>query len=258
MDSDLYSSGSSGLHRVDSKQRPPPDEQPLPPKFTPEQSLEFEALGPRPRSSFSPPRYVRYGRAFGLDHPRVRKFWHYLRGPRPQVDLPGTIVCLLSRVSKLTCSWSSSLYEDPMPILNRSYTFKCWSFRLVIETALLRATRPFTSPWLFTILAIGYIISFAFFSRAQSFLTPADSFIDCTATYWTANNGCGLDGELCAPFDNSTFDFRCPAQCSSVILQNPRTVGGEQVDFVPLIVGGGDTNHTYRGDSFICAAAVQA
>ncbi|OBZ78556.1 hypothetical protein A0H81_00973 [Grifola frondosa] len=60
------------------------------------------------------------------------------------------------------------------------------------------------------------------------------------------------------PFDNSSFDFRCPAQCSSVVLQNPRTVGDEQVDFVPLIVGGGDVNSTYRGDSFVCAAALQA
>lgn len=60
------------------------------------------------------------------------------------------------------------------------------------------------------------------------------------------------------PFTNSTFDFRCPAQCSGVVLQNPRTVGDEQVDFVPLIVGGGDPNGTYRGDTFVCAAAVQA
>ncbi|KAG5719900.1 hypothetical protein E4T56_gene14115, partial [Termitomyces sp. T112] len=72
-----------------------------------------------------------------------------------------------------------------------------------------------------------------------------------------SNNGCGLDGELCEPFINPAIDFRCPAQCDSLILQNPRTVGGEQVAFVPLIVGGGDSQHTYRGDSFICAAANQ-
>lgn len=73
-----------------------------------------------------------------------------------------------------------------------------------------------------------------------------------------ANNGCGLDGMDCAPFNDTTFDFRCPAQCSNVILQNPRTVGDGEIAFVPLIVGGGDDNVTYRGDSFICAAAVQA
>ena len=123
---------------------------------------------------------------------------------------------------------------------------------------LIRATRPLTNPWLLLVLGAAYIIGFAFFSRAQSFLTPSDSFIGCTSTYWLANNGCGLDGDNCGPFDNSSFDFRCPAQCAGVILQNPRTVGDEQVVFKPLIVGGGDAVGTYGGDTFICAAAVQA
>ncbi|KAF9566175.1 hypothetical protein CPC08DRAFT_131096 [Agrocybe pediades] len=127
-----------------------------------------------------------------------------------------------------------------------------------IESTLIKATRPLTSPWLFVILAAAYIIGFAFFSRSQSFLTPEDSFIGCTSTYWLANNGCGQDGEACGPFDESAFDFRCPAQCDNVILQNPRTVGDEQIAFKPLIVGGGDSNGTYRGDSFICSAAIQA
>jgi LCCL domain len=108
------------------------------------------------------------------------------------------------------------------------------------------------------VLVAAYIISFAFFSRAQSFITPAQSFIGCTSTYWLANNGCGQDGQDCDPFDNSSFDFRCPAQCENVILQNPRTVGNEQIAFKPLLVGGGDDNGTYRGDTFICAAAIQA
>ena len=132
------------------------------------------------------------------------------------------------------------------------------SYSLGLEPALIRLTRPFQSPILFIVLVIAYIIGFAFFSRAQSFLTPADAFIDCTATFWSPNAGCGLDGQSCAPFDDATYSFRCPAQCSGVVLQNPRTVGDEQVDWVPLLVGGGDANHTYRGDSFVCAAAIQA
>jgi hypothetical protein len=115
-----------------------------------------------------------------------------------------------------------------------------------------------TNPWLFVVLAAAYIIGLAFFARAQAFITPSDSFITCTSTYWLSNAGCGLDGQECTPFSNSSFDFRCPAQCSSVVLENPRTVGNQQVDFVPLIVGGGDENRTYRGDTFICAAALQA
>jgi hypothetical protein len=123
----------------------------------------------------------------------------------------------------------------------------------------MKFTRPMTSPWLFAILAVAYIIGFAFFSRAQSFLTPAGSFVGCTSTYWLAQDQCGLDGQGCGPFvTDDPFDFRCPAQCDNVILQNPRTVGDERIAFAPLIVGGGDANHTYRGDSFICAAAIQA
>lgn len=147
---------------------------------------------------------------------------------------------------------------DPKPFLNFTFYSGRRSYSVPLEPLVIKRTNRFTSPWLFAILTVGYIIGFAFFARAQSFITPADSFIDCTSTYWSANNGCGLDGEDCMPFSNSTFDFRCPAQCSGVVLQNPRTVGDEQVDFVPLIVGGGDPNGTYRGDTFVCAAAVQA
>lgn len=68
---------------------------------------------------------------------------------------------------------------------------------------------------------------------------------------------CGLDGTDCLPLEYGNSAFRCPAGCD-VILQNPRTVGDQTQEYVPLIVGGGDVNGTYRGDSFICSAAVQA
>ncbi|KZT05982.1 uncharacterized protein LAESUDRAFT_737299 [Laetiporus sulphureus 93-53] len=167
---------------------------------------------------------------------RLARFARYVRGPRPKVDLP-----------------------DPTPFLTLTlHSTGRHAHTIALEPALIRLARPFTNAWLFVILAAAYIIGLAFFSRAQSFLTPADSFIGCTATYWAANNGCGLDGEDCEPFSNTTFDFRCPAACSSTVLQNPRTVGDVQIEWVPLIVGGGDANRTYRGDSFICAAAIQA
>ena len=150
------------------------------------------------------------------------------------------------------------LSTDPQPFLDIDRTIINKHIYLPLESSLLRLTAPLTKPWLLLFLVPAYIISFAFFSRVQSFLTPASSFISCTSTYWLPDNGCGLDGTACAPFNDSSLDFRCPAQCSTVILENPRTVGNEQVSFVPLIVGGGDANGTYRGDSFICASAVQA
>ncbi|KAH9897995.1 hypothetical protein C8Q73DRAFT_641404 [Cubamyces lactineus] len=205
-------------------------------KFSPRETFEIEETAAYPTIHPGPKQWrKRLRRAFWLDHPRVRRIWLYIRGPRPKVELP-----------------------DPTPFLSLTFYAGGKTRSIALEPAWIRLTRWFTNPWLFVVLAVGYIIGFAFFARAQSFLTPADSFIGCTATYWAANDGCGLDGDDCGPFGNASFDFRCPAQCSQVVLQNPRTVGDEQVDFVPLIVGGGDEQGTYRGDTFICAAAVQA
>ncbi|KAF7306792.1 LCCL domain-containing protein [Mycena indigotica] len=168
--------------------------------------------------------------------PPIRLAFLWLRGPRPKVDLP-----------------------DPKPLLDIDVRLRGHHIVLPIESSFLRATRILSSHWLlFAVLAAGYIVSFAFFARAQFFQTPSDAFIGCTSTFWLMNNGCGLDGASCAPFNDSSFDFRCPAQCSGTILANPRTVGNERTAFVPLIVGGGDANRTYRGDSFICAAAIQS
>lgn len=132
-----------------------------------------------------------------------------------------------------------------------------------IETWFIRRTQLLARAWLMLLFGAGYIIALSFLARAQWFTIPADSFVTCTSTYWSQDDGCGLDGVNCAPFTNVTFDFRCPAQCTSVILLNPRAVGAELVDFVPLVVGGGSSGNvsfpgSYRGDSFICAAAVHA
>ncbi|KAG6911542.1 hypothetical protein DXG01_011844 [Tephrocybe rancida] len=197
----------------------------------------------------------RFSRNFLASHPRMStrlsRVIKYLKGPRPKVVLPG----LSSR-----CFAQPPLTDkstDPVPLLDIDWCTRGIHITLSLESTVLKLTRLLTSPWLFLVLGAAYIIGFAFFSRAESFLTPASSFIACNSAYWASNNGCGLDGELCGPFTNVTLDFRCPAQCDSLILQNPRTVGGDQVAFVPLIVGGGDERHTYRGDSFICAAANQ-
>ncbi|KAL1670432.1 hypothetical protein GGG16DRAFT_94884 [Schizophyllum commune] len=165
---------------------------------------------------------------------RLRKALLYLRGPRPPTILP-----------------------DPKPWLDIDITYRSRRLYVPIESTWLKLTRPLTSPFIFAILVAAYIIGFSFLTREQWYLTPEDSFVGCTSTFWLANSGCGLDGADCAPFDNQTFDFRCPASCAGTILQNPRTIGAEQMAYKPLIVGGGDDNQTYRGDSFICASAIQ-
>lgn len=81
---------------------------------------------------------------------------------------------------------------------------------------------------------------------------------------WTRfeNNGCGINGTTCEPFSNSSFAFRCPASCLSEEVLNVRAVGVQDVLYEPLVIGGptpGEANEfTYRGDSFICSAAIHA
>lgn len=94
--------------------------------------------------------------------------------------------------------------------------------------------------------------------------TPTD--IGCGNTYWVAGNQCGLDGSDCRPFSDSGFAFRCPASCESYIVLNPRAVGSQEIVYTPLVIGGPgsapeadhNTSAVYRGDSFLCAAAIHA
>ncbi|KAF3761965.1 hypothetical protein M406DRAFT_348078 [Cryphonectria parasitica EP155] len=86
--------------------------------------------------------------------------------------------------------------------------------------------------------------------------------IQCGGVFWEENNDCGLNGTDCLPFADSSFAFRCPANCISEEVQNPRAVGAQEVIYEPLVVGGptsdGTHDFTYRGDSFICSAAIHA
>ncbi|TPX09447.1 uncharacterized protein E0L32_009335 [Thyridium curvatum] len=78
--------------------------------------------------------------------------------------------------------------------------------------------------------------------------------LDCIDTFWRRKNLCGLDGIDCRPFSNFSLAFRCPANCAGVKVLNPHAVGPQNVNYRPLVIGDG----TYRGDSFICGAAIHA
>jgi hypothetical protein len=99
------------------------------------------------------------------------------------------------------------------------------------------------------------------------------SFYSCTTTYWTGNADCGIDGQVCAPFSYPTsVPFRCPASCETTTLGGTRAVGDQLPSFVTLVVGGGPLSNStsiindgmatgpyiYRGDSFVCSAAIHA
>ena len=76
------------------------------------------------------------------------------------------------------------------------------------------------------------------------------------------NNGCGLNGDACRPFTDAGFPFRCRAGCAAMEISTPHAVGARDVNFAPLVIGGGMSNASvepvYRADSFVCQAAIHA
>ncbi|KAJ4344729.1 uncharacterized protein N0V89_012473 [Didymosphaeria variabile] len=87
--------------------------------------------------------------------------------------------------------------------------------------------------------------------------------LSCTARLWPGAQSCGLEGVNCLPFDDSSFAFSCPADCAGVQVLNPYAIGDASIVYRPLIVGGAPEESegnelVYRGDSFICGAAIQA
>ena len=74
---------------------------------------------------------------------------------------------------------------------------------------------------------------------------------------------CGLNGSACRPFHDITFGFRCPADCRDVKIYSPETIGDIEYNYRSIVVGGSaasddESSPVYRGDSFICAAAIHA
>lgn len=100
--------------------------------------------------------------------------------------------------------------------------------------------------------------------KIEGYGTPQN--IWCGASYWAKGNGCGLDGNSCRPFDNATFAFRCPANCGRIKVLNPRAVGDQEINYRSYVIGGPNddgrglpaSEPIYRGDSFICQAAIHA
>ncbi|KAF2263629.1 hypothetical protein CC78DRAFT_568943 [Lojkania enalia] len=87
--------------------------------------------------------------------------------------------------------------------------------------------------------------------------------LSCIARLWPDSQSCGIDGRNCLPFDDASFAFSCPADCSRAHVLNPRTIGDEQIIYRSLVVGGTPdasegSQDVYRGDSFICGAAIHA
>ena len=86
--------------------------------------------------------------------------------------------------------------------------------------------------------------------------------LSCVSTFWPDSQSCGVGGERCRPFHEERFAFRCPANCEWAKVWNPRTVGKTEINYQSLVIGGptgsASSDAVYRGDSFICGAALHA
>lgn len=113
-----------------------------------------------------------------------------------------------------------------------------------------------------------WMLTFGLVFRQGMFATDVEGYgkpaeIGCGNTFWGPGNSCGLDGVNCRPFYNRSFAFKCPGECRKRMLLNHRAVGAQEVIYQPLVVGGPsedepDGTPIYRGDSWICSAAIHA
>ena len=73
---------------------------------------------------------------------------------------------------------------------------------------------------------------------------------------------CGVDGQACRPFQDKTLAFRCSAECQATIISTTEHVGDQEINYRSVVIGGSNETESnrsfYRGDSFICAAAIHA
>lgn len=114
--------------------------------------------------------------------------------------------------------------------------------------------------WLLTFSLIQWKSSFA--SEVRGHGSPA--VLSCNAHYWNDDNGCGINGDQCRPFANASLAFRCPANCGTAQAYEPHVVGDHAIRFSNVVIGGPldpaepIKSSVYRGDSFICGAAIHA
>ncbi|KAJ5735858.1 uncharacterized protein N7483_000983 [Penicillium malachiteum] len=86
--------------------------------------------------------------------------------------------------------------------------------------------------------------------------------LSCSSNLWEFDNGCGMNGNDCRPFMESTIAFRCPANCRDTKLLEPHVVGNQTFNYQGLVIGGPQPHSSepgvYRADSFVCQAAIHS
>lgn len=174
--------------------------------------------------------------------PRLHRYWEntviWVKGPDPP------------RIFSITPIFPA-IQHAPLKLLDRYAPKRIHRFWLLIA---------FYGAWILAFVLIQWRSSFA--GEIPGYGAPVRLW--CGATYWSDRNGCGLNGDQCRPFANASLAFRCPANCARTQTYIPHAVGDEVIVYNSVVIGG-PTNASepisstvYRGDSFICGAAVHA
>ena len=174
--------------------------------------------------------------------PRIRRAWTsikiWVKGPQP--PRPWRIRPLLP-----------GLQRAPLRLLHRYCPKRRHKITLLVT---------FYAAWLLSFSLVLHRSAFS--ADIPGYGAPVN--VRCTERLWQDGNGCGLNGDQCRPFANQTMAFRCPANCKRVQVLNPHAVGRKEINYRPLVIGGptdaAETleNTYYRGDSFVCGAAIHA
>jgi hypothetical protein len=140
----------------------------------------------------------------------------------------------------------TSLLPQPSPSMSLSLSTPRKSYKSAIDTKVVRFSKswklryflwPFIGVWM-----AGYILLI----RQQWWPLNGPPIIGCTSSIWNdwPPDTCGINGTACAQY-LAGGEYRCLGGCGDVNLGNPRWVGNEEVNGVPLVVGGKDSA-TYR------------
>ncbi|KAF2157756.1 hypothetical protein K461DRAFT_219004 [Myriangium duriaei CBS 260.36] len=174
--------------------------------------------------------------------PRLLRYWSatakWVRGPQPP------------RIYTITPLFPT-IQHAPLALLDK------YAPKKIHRVALLVAVY---AAWLLSFSLVQWKSSFA--SEIRGYGAPVR--LSCHARYWNDDNQCGIDGDQCRPFANATLAFRCPANCARAQVYEPHPVGDQEIRYTNVVIGGPSDqsdpieSSVYRGDSFICGAAIHA
>ena len=167
--------------------------------------------------------------------PRRRKRW-----TKRLTSLP--LVSRSARLLRRMIGPSVPVNDSEMPLLHPSLsihlTLGARSRHIPLDAPVARFTQRARLHYaLYPFIALWAML-FVLLIRQQYHNTGPDP-IACNAAIWNnwPPDTCGLNGTLCEDFlEEGTY--RCMGGCLDTTLGNPRWVGGEEINGVPLVIGG--------------------